>query len=200
MMEYFVLLKERAQKLDSFLLDVIDYARNSQTGVRMEAVDIEQLVDSVLDNFTFVKGADKIRFEKQAKFTHKLETDRVRLMVILNNILSNAVKYHRLDTNRDPWIKLEAAFADSSLDIVIADNGQGIDADLLPKIFNMFFRGTNQSKGSGLGLYIVKETVEKMNGTITAISELDSGTTFKISIPSRVSTIAVQEKVATTIL
>jgi signal transduction histidine kinase len=193
MMEYFVMLRERAQKLDSFLLDVIDYARNSETGVRLEALDIELLIDDVLKNFTFVKGADKIRFEKSMKFEYRVETDRVRLMVILNNILSNAIKYHRLE-QRDAWIKVEGSVVDGALQLVIADNGQGIDEDLLPKIFNMFFRGTNQSKGSGLGLYIVKETIEKMGGTISVVSEVLAGTTFRISIPSRVSNIPVQEK------
>lgn len=193
MMEYFVMLRERAQKLDTFLLDVIDYARNSETGVRPEALDIEQLIDDVLKNFTFTKGADKIRFEKVLKFDYRVEADRVRLIVILNNVLSNAIKYHRLE-QRDAWIKIEGSFSDGMLHLVIADNGQGIEKDLLPKIFNMFFRGTNQSKGSGLGLYIVKETVEKMNGTITVESEVLVGTSFRISIPAKVSVIPIQEK------
>jgi signal transduction histidine kinase len=192
-MEYFVMLKERAQKLDNFLLDIIDYARNSETGVRLEPVDIEQLVDDVLKNFTFVKGADKIRFEKVMKFENRVETDRVRLMVVLNNVISNAIKYHRLE-QRDAWVRIEASASDNKLFLVIADNGQGIEEDLLPKIFNMFFRGTNQSKGSGLGLYIVRETIQKMGGTITALSEIFEGTTFKVSIPARVSNVPVQEK------
>jgi signal transduction histidine kinase len=192
-MEYFIMLRERAQKLDNFLLDIIDYARNSETGVRLEPVDIDLLTEDVLKNFTFVKGADKIRFEKAMTFEHRIETDRVRLMVILNNIISNAIKYHRMD-QREAWIEIKASVADGKLHLVIADNGQGIEADLLPKIFNMFFRGTNQSKGSGLGLYIVKETVEKMGGTISASSEISVGTTFRISIPARISNIPVQEK------
>ena len=198
-MEYFLLLKERAQKLDNFLLDVIDYARNSEMGVHLESVDVSAMVDDVLKNFTFIKDADKISFETSLKFEYKIETDRIRLMVILNNILSNAIKYHRLEA-RDAWIRVESFYADGVLKIFIADNGQGIDEDLLPKIFNMFFRGTNQSKGSGLGLYIVKETVEKLNGSIETISQVGVGSTFIISIPAKLSSVLVQEKAKATIL
>jgi signal transduction histidine kinase len=196
---YFQLLKERAQKLDGFLLDIIDYARNSETGVRLEAVDIATMIEDVLQNFTFVKDADRIRFEKNIKFDYRIETDRVRLMVILNNVVANSIKYHRLDI-RDPWIKIDANFTAGMLTIVIADNGQGIEEDLLPKIFNMFFRGTNQSKGSGLGLYIVKETVEKLGGNISAYSKIGMGTSFKLALPSRISAVPVQRKENVTIL
>lgn len=198
-LEYFQLLKERAEKLDGFLLDVIDYARNSETGVRLEPADVGQLIEDALQNFTFIKGADRIRFDRHFKFEHQIEIDRVRLMVILNNIISNSIRYHRLDI-RDPWVRIDAHFADDMLNIVIADNGQGIEEDLLPKIFNMFFRGTNQSKGSGLGLYIVKETVEKLGGKITVFSKVGTGTSFKLALPSRTSNIPVQHKENATIL
>lgn len=198
-LEYFQLLKERAEKLDGFLLDVIDYARNSETGVRLEPADVGQLIEDALQNFTFIKGADRIRFDRHFKFEYQIEIDRVRLMVILNNIISNSIRYHRLDI-RDPWVRIDAHFADDMLNIVIADNGQGIEEDLLPKIFNMFFRGTNQSKGSGLGLYIVKETVEKLGGKITVFSKVGTGTSFKLALPSRTSNIQVQQKENATIL
>ncbi|MFZ6010526.1 MAG: sensor histidine kinase [Bacteroidota bacterium] len=187
-MEYFVLLKARTQKLDDFLQDVIDYARNVQTGLKTEPTDLERLVSDVIDNFKFIKGADKIRFQKEIALSNLVQIDRVRLMIVLNNILSNAIKYHRLE-QRDPWVTIAAHYAFQKLYVSVSDNGQGIDADLVPKIFNMFFRGTNQSKGSGLGLYIVKETVEKMGGSIQVESTLGTGTSFVVSIPASLSTI-----------
>jgi signal transduction histidine kinase len=190
-MMYFLLLKERAQKLDNFLQDVIDYARNSQLGLRLAPVNVELLVNEVINNFQFIKGADKIRIQRDISLPYFVETDRIRLMIILNNILSNAVKYHRLEL-KDPWILVAAHYADSRLHLVISDNGQGIEDDLLPKIFNMFFRGTNQSKGSGLGLYIVKETIEKMGGSIHVESTLASGTSFIISLPAALTTIPIE--------
>src|SRR5690606_3648706 len=154
-LEHFLLLKERAQKLDDFLKDIIDYARNTKTGMSLSIVSIDWLVNEVIENFRFISGADKIRFEKDFDSELVVETDRVRLYTILNNIISNAVKYHRQDI-KNKWIRIKATQHEGNLTIVIMDNGQGIERELIPKIFNMFFRGTDQSKGSGLGLYIVK--------------------------------------------
>lgn len=185
-LSHFELLKQRADKLDHFLQDVIDYARNSQTDVRAEQVNLSNLVSAVIDNFTFVKGADKIKFISEIFAGLEVEVDRMRLVIILNNIVSNAIKYHRPEIS-DPWVRISANTHDGKLILSVEDNGQGIEEDMIPKIFNMFFRGTNQSKGSGLGLYIVKETLEKMNGTIHVASRAGSGSKFEIQIPVRVS-------------
>jgi signal transduction histidine kinase len=183
--EYFVLLKERAQDLDTFLQDVIDYSRNTQTALQLEPVNIEHLVDEAISNFRFVNDADRIRFEKDILLDHPVEIDRLRLLNILSNIFSNAIKYQRPDI-KDPWVKVGAHFFENKLNLYIADNGQGMHPDVLPKIFNMFFRGTDQSKGSGLGLYIVKETIEKMGGSIEVRSTPGLGTYFTIVLPATV--------------
>jgi signal transduction histidine kinase len=179
---YFEILKQRADKLDHFLQDVIDYARNSQTELGAEYVNVFQLTGAVLENFTFVKGADKIRFITEIQDDLEVEVDRVRLIMVMNNILSNSIKYHRLE-QPDPWVMIQSKLDAGKLVLSIEDNGQGIEEELLPKIFNMFFRGTNQSKGSGLGLYIVKETLEKMQGTIQVVSKTGTGSRFIVSIP-----------------
>jgi signal transduction histidine kinase len=179
---YFEILKQRADKLDHFLQDIIDYSRNAQTEVLPESLSVRQLLSAVIENFTFVKGADRITFRVDAE-NLEVEADRVRLTIVLNNLISNAIKYHRLDQS-DPWIRLSCRYNDGKLCFSIEDNGQGIDEDLLPKIFDMFFRGTNQSKGSGLGLYIVRETLQKMGGDISVESIAGSGSKFRLEIPA----------------
>ena len=179
---YFEVLKERADKLDFFIQDVIDYARNSQTGLKLEYVNVTNLVESVIDNFTFVKGADKVNFIKEINVPCEIESDRIRLMIVLNNILSNSIKYHRNDQPR--WIKVKAEYMQNNLVVSISDNGSGIEDDLQLKIFDMFFRGTNKSKGSGLGLFIVKEIIDKMNGNIKVQSKAGVGSEFTMTIPA----------------
>ena len=73
--------------------------------------------------------------------------------------------------------------------ITFADNGIGIEKDNLPKIFDMFYRATEQSNGSGIGLYIVKNTIEKLGGSIAVESEVGTGTTFTIILPNCLATI-----------
>jgi signal transduction histidine kinase len=175
--------------LDSFLEDIIDYARNAKATAVVSSVNIIRLVDEVIENFRFIPGADKIRFEKSIHLDHEIVIDRVRLYIILNNIIANAVNYQRPQA-RDKWIKISTDLKDDRLEIIISDNGQGIEEEMISKVFQMFFRGTNQSKGSGLGLCIVKEAVERMGGDIKSQSELGKGTSFALTFP-----VTVGEKI-----
>jgi signal transduction histidine kinase len=112
-----------------------------------------------------------------------LLTDPSRLKVILNNLISNAYKYHRFD-QADPYISFSARRNHNRVVIKIADNGSGIEPDYHQKIFEMFFRASIKSEGSGLGLYIVKETLQKMNGTIWVESTPGKGSAFTFAIPA----------------
>lgn len=188
-MNYFLLLKDRANKLDDFLKDIIDYARNAKASAVVSSVNISQLVDEVIENFRFIPGADKVQIEKSIQLDHEMIIDRVRLYIILNNIIANAVYYQRSNV-KSKWVKVVAELKHTTLVITVSDNGQGIEKELIPKIFNMFFRGTNQSKGSGLGLYIVKEAVERMLGSIFLESEVGKGTSFTLTFP-----VSIGEKI-----
>ena len=113
----------------------------------------------------------------------KISTDKARLTVVLNNLISNAIAYHA------PWrderyVKVKAICENSSCLIKITDNGIGIDSQFHDKIFDMFFRASNKSDGSGLGLFIVKETLQKINGSIIFQSDLREGSSFEIKIPA----------------
>lgn len=192
-LNYFLLLKERTDKLDDFLKEVIDYSRNAKTIIKIESVNLHTLVADVIGNFKFVNGADKIQFHINLSIDRYVELDRIRFLIVLNNLLSNAVKYHRHDI-RSPYIRISANVDNGVLQLIVADNGQGIPEDVLPKIFNMFFRGTNQSKGSGLGLYIVKETLDRIRGVITVRSTIQVGSTFTVEIPVKVGEVLPIEK------
>lgn len=192
-LNYFLLLKERTDKLDDFLKEVIEYSRNAKTIIKIESVNLHILVADVIGNFKFVNGADKIQFHTNLSIDRYVELDRIRFLIVLNNLLSNAVKYHRHDI-RNPYIRISANVENGILQLIVADNGQGISEDVLPKIFNMFFRGTNQSKGSGLGLYIVKETLDRIRGVINVRSTIQVGSTFTVEIPVKVGEVLSTEK------
>jgi signal transduction histidine kinase len=198
-LNYFLLLKDRTQHLESFLQDVIDYSRNTQTAVKSEPVHVQKLVEEVIGNFRFVKDADRIRFEKEILVDSMIEIDRVRFVIVLNNIISNAIKYQRKEIN-DCWVHINIRYEGEKISVCIEDNGQGIQSEMLPKIFNMFFRATQQSKGSGLGLYIVKETIDKMGGTIEVKSTLGVGTRFTIMLPVRIVTAMPESSLSTQVI
>ncbi|QOI96338.1 MAG: HAMP domain-containing histidine kinase [Flammeovirgaceae bacterium] len=179
--QYLAMMVDRTDKLDDFIHDIIDYARNARTGIVYEPVDLDGLVNDIFENHRFAESAQGICFEKKIALDKPVYTDKRRLSIVLNNLLSNAIKYHRKTS--DALVKVAAQIEDTDLKIEVSDNGQGIPADRLGKIFDMFYRGTEQSKGSGLGLYIVKETVEKMGGVIRVTSEFERGSSFIIKLP-----------------
>lgn len=179
--KYFKMMTDRADKLDAFIKDIIDYSRNSRTELEYSAIDFDTLIDEVWDNFLFMEGASRIRLKKSISCEESY-SDRSRLLVLLNNLVSNAIKYHNID-QLDPWISVSVVGSTRNLKIVITDNGLGIGKEHMARVFEMFYRAHEYSKGSGLGLYIVKEIINKLKGTIKVKSEEMEGTTFTIVIP-----------------
>ncbi|MFT7230588.1 MAG: signal transduction histidine kinase, partial [Bacteroidia bacterium] len=100
------------------------------------------------------------------------------------NIISNAIKY-KDNSKENAFIAINVDCSIDFATISIEDNGIGIDEKNQGRIFDMFYRATNLSTGSGLGLYITKDAIEKINGTMKIESELTHGTKFSITIPNQ---------------
>lgn len=179
---YFSMMIDRVDKLDFFIKDIIDYSKNARTDVRSEPVDFSVLLDEVRDNLKYIEGAEDIQFRTNVTLGHPVNADRNRLSVILNNLMANAIKYHD-PTKERRWIDVHVTNSNNSIKLKVSDNGMGIEPEHHNRIFDMFYRGTLHSKGSGLGLYIVKETVAKMEGTIAVESSPGSGSSFFITLP-----------------
>lgn len=182
--EHLAMLKGSISKLDGFIGDILDYSRNSRMDIKKEPVNISELVEDVTANLKFMNGCRskvdlKINIDKDAV----IETDRIRLGIIFNNLVSNAMRYQD-DQNTNPFVGIDIDMSDTETGIIIRDNGIGIHKDQQKKIFDMFYRVSEASVGSGLGLYIVKETVSKLNGTIELESEPGKGSAFVVKIPN----------------
>lgn len=182
MLSYFGKMIERIERLEDFIKDIIDYSKNTRTDLRLEKVNLETLVNEVNENLKYVEGAQDIRFSYKQNFDHPVTVDKTRLLIILHNLLANAIKYHDF-TKHDRWITVTASNHSHLVTVTVADNGQGIGDEHRERIFDMFYRGTVQSGGSGLGLFIVKQAVEKLNGTIRVESEPGKGSSFAVSFP-----------------
>ncbi len=104
----------------------------------------------------------------------------------MTNIFSNAIKYQDLQ-KRNRFIKIAAHVTEEFCDLSIEDNGIGIEPEFQEKIFDQFFRATDQSQGTGLGLFIVKDTIERLKGSIKVKSKRGNGTTFFIRIPNQLN-------------
>lgn len=177
---YFELLKSSAQKLDKFIRDILDYSRNTRTDTETDIIDLQELVTDIASQYQSQKSV-AIRLNIPDQLV--LQSDRTRIAMILNNLISNGVRYARKST-LDSFVEIKARREESYVVIEIRDNGLGIPAEIQPRVFDMFFRGSKESEGSGLGLYIVKEALEKLHGTIEMKSKEGEGSVFTIKIPN----------------
>ena len=174
------MMKEMVNKLDNFIHEVIDYTKNIKADVIKKEIDIENIIQEVINDLKFMNGFDRIEFKTEVKLEEPFVADLPRVNTILNNLITNSIKYHN-QAEPDQYVKIEVQSKDNKRTIIISDNGLGIDDKYHTQIFDMFFRGTEISVGSGLGLYIVKEMVNKLGGSIELESSLNKGTKFTIS-------------------
>ncbi|GAB1444870.1 MAG: HAMP domain-containing histidine kinase [Cyclobacteriaceae bacterium] len=182
-LQYLIMMKKSVDKLESFIEEVIQYSRNARLPIKHECFQFKQFALDILLNYQYINDYNKITFEIEDTTGEPITTDGMRLRIILNNLISNAIKFHRTDLNEKPKVKITRLIESNNDVISVEDNGRGIESEYLDKVFEMFFRGTETMPGSGLGLYILKEIVNKLNGEIRVKSEVGKGTAFVIALP-----------------
>lgn len=177
---YLDLMQSVLNKQDQFIKDIIDYSRNKRTKDVLKQVSLVEIVKDAIEQHQYAENVQKITIEQEI-ITDKTYSDALRLKIIINNLLSNAIKYADFAKEK-PTISIKIYPAEKDFIIQIEDNGIGINKQYLNRIFEMFFV-TNKNKGTGLGLYIVKEAIENLNGNITVESKINVGTKFIVTIP-----------------
>ena len=178
-MEYYDMMLNSVVKLEDFIKSILEYSSNAKGTVEEELIDMNGLVDSVVDDLKYFEHADKVFLHREIDATIEFKSDPKRLKIILSNLIANAVKYHNYHQEH-PSIEVRFFMSEGNPTLIVSDNGQGIEEKYLATIFDMFVRASEGSEGSGLGLYIVKDTVTKLKGTIVVSSEHGKGTTFTI--------------------
>jgi len=173
------MIEERIKKLDLVIGDILSLSRSKKIDLKIEDLTFSKLLDETMADIRFNKGVSAIQLEYQGDSSHVFRSDYNQMKIILINLMSNAVKYHNLDQH-NPYIRVSYKRIKSVVEIAIQDNGQGISRESLPKIFDMFYRASSSTEGTGLGLYIVQEALSKVKGIILVDSELGKGSTFKI--------------------
>jgi PAS domain S-box-containing protein len=182
--DYIALQEKSILKLDLFIKEIINLSRNSRLGITVSEIDFEELIREIFESQHYSSSADNIERIIEVEDGLSFYTDRQRLSIILNNLISNGLKYVNPHEAK-PHLKIKVYTGpENNCLIEVSDNGIGISEIYLPKIFEMFFRATQEFSGSGLGLYIVKETVEKLKGKISVKSKMRQGTIFKVMLPN----------------
>ena len=178
---YLERINTSALQQDNFIREILDQSRNSRLEVKKEEILFDPLINETFNQLK-LSNSTGVAIEKiiQVKQAGSFYSDRWRLKVILNNIISNSIRYRN---GKDPVIKINVEVGDRKAMVEIEDNGKGIAKEHLKDVYKMFYRGTDEGAGSGLGLYIVKETIDKLHGLINIESEVGKGTIVKLEIP-----------------
>jgi two-component system, sensor histidine kinase and response regulator len=169
------------------LENLLEWAR-SQTGkirVTPECIEIKNHFDETINFIIGNAKAKGITIINMVEPSAAIWADKNMISSVTRNLLSNAIKF----TKENGMVKISNEYlANGFIAIAIEDNGVGMTEDLIANLFNIKTHvssyGTNNEKGTGLGLLICKEFIEKNNGKITVESQVGKGTKFTITLPS----------------
>lgn len=183
---YISMIKGSLEKLDQFIVELHGFLRNDKLEIRNDFIDLNRLIGEEIDSMRNLPDAKDMRIKLNLEQSVDLYSDILRVKTILTNIISNSIKYR--DRNKEQLeIKINARISENEFTISIEDNGMGIDEKYLDKIFEMYFRVNTNLRGTGLGLYIVKDTIDRLNGKVAVESQPGKGTTFTVTLPNRVT-------------
>ncbi|MBT34601.1 MAG: hypothetical protein CMO01_33480 [Thalassobius sp.] len=185
--EYVNMVSQSINKLDTFVKNILDYSRNSRLKVEPEEINFTKLLNDILEELKYMQHAERLELIREFNIEENFYNDALRLQVIFRNLISNAIKYQNPYEDHS-YAKVKISVNAQELNLEVEDNGIGIRKDDQLRIFDMFFRSDNRTAGSGLGLYIVKESIEKLGGSISLDSQVHKGTTFKIKLPNLIGT------------
>jgi PAS domain S-box-containing protein len=181
---YIALIENRVNKSDEFIKSVLNHSRILNSELNVKSIDFEKIVNTCVDELRYMPDLDRLHISvsihnKQIVFAN----DEERLSIIFKNFISNAIKYHNPQVEKS-FLRITITLSQLEALVLLEDNGVGIESSYLDKIFDMFFRGPIRSEGSGLGLYIVKQTLDRLGGTVSVDSRFNKGTTFRMVVPN----------------
>lgn len=181
MQEYVKYIDETCDTMNNLITDITEIAKLGKIENRNETLHTNQIIE-LARNLVYGRLTEKNTKFYVAKDLPNIFGDRNRMIQVFENLIDNAIKY--MGSQEDPVIRIEAKRLQDENQFLVIDNGSGMDAVALEKLFTPFERFDGSVEGSGLGLYMVKKIIESHNGSITAKSEgLGKGSIFIVSLP-----------------
>jgi len=186
--EYFDMMDASIDKLDNTLKEILDYSKNARVDIEIGSINVKEMLVACIDKLKYITGADQLKTNIIIDGSESIYCDFFRLNVIFINLISNAINYRDINKETNTLLITVRTFPYKT-SLTFQDNGIGIFSDLKDKVFEMFYRASDRSNGSGLGLYIVKETIDKLEGKVSIDSQIGIGTTVEIDIPFGVNSV-----------
>ena len=180
-LEYLKLINQNNKKLDAILTSLIEITHITRKNSEKEVINLSEFFDELVTNFN---GTMKlVDFQSEINVVKKFYADPKLLQNVFHNLLDNSIRYRKPE-NQKSEVELKVYQQNGHTIFKLKDNGVGIPEDQQEKVFNLFYKANLNSSGSGLGLYIAKESVEKMNGVMEMESRQGEGTSITVVIPN----------------
>ncbi|MBI3219541.1 MAG: tetratricopeptide repeat protein [Bacteroidetes bacterium] len=174
-------VKETAVHLDRMLVKLQSISDVGAQQFVYKEVSIVLLLEGAFDAFREAIDRKKIKYQVHIQGVQTFYSYPAFVKIIIENLMENAIQFCR---PQEATIDLFVGKKEGGLELIVKDNGIGIEKEYQDRIFDMFFRGSEQSKGNGLGLYIVKKAIDKLGGQLTFESYPAVGSTFTVWIPN----------------
>lgn len=179
-LDLFQKVKETAVNLDRMLVKLQSISDVGAEQFIYKIVSLQNIFSTTFDSFKEVLQQKRIKVLMEINEIPNFSSFPAFLKIIADNLVENSI--HFCGT-KDPFIKIAAKVDGEAVIISVSDNGVGIENEYKNRIFEMFFRGNESSKGNGLGLYIVKRAVGKLHGHVIFESQYGVGTTVTVWLP-----------------
>lgn len=182
-LRYVSMMDKSVKKLDDFIRQLTQFSQDARLKLIRKSIDFRELIEDTLSDLRFMDNAGRLHVTLNVDQPVGFHSDPVRLGIVFSNFLSNAIKYQ--DLKKEKSTLTVSVKADTHQAVCeFEDNGVGIDPEHLEKVFDLFFRASVQATGSGLGLYITHNAIQKLGGAVRVSSKLGGGTTFTLTLPN----------------
>jgi signal transduction histidine kinase len=171
----------QVERLNNIIKGLSNLTKLNHADLQKEKVDFNKMIDDCIVSFNGLPNFASIAFKKDIQPDLEFYSEWTLLNAIVQNLIENAIKY---SSTESPYVQINVRREGGWVILEVEDNGQGIPDQHQARIFEMFYRATQQATGTGLGLYILKRSVDKLKGTVDIKSKEGVGSTFTVKLPA----------------
>lgn|GEM_PF-4457753 len=188
--QYFSMLDITAKSLNTVLVRLITINEINNSKLNTEMVSFQKVRAEVEEGLDRLDGSKAVQLDWSLP-EFEFESDYNLLLLIINNLVENGVKFRNTSPRHDSFVKVNIREEDTKLLIDVEDNGIGIDNEEKNKLHKMFTKSVENYEITGLGLYLVKLSVEKLQGSIQMVDNQEGVTCMRVTLPMQYSELRI---------
>ena len=187
--KYINLIDTSVIRVQDIMQELMDYKKLKELSAKIEEIDLISTIEGIKDSISHMKNFEHNEFDIQVNGEVKFFNDQFILNSIVQNLVSNSIKYGNYSENNTPKVSINASITNDKAKIVVTDNGIGMKEEAQKNVFKMFYRENTSSSvsGTGLGMFITKKAIDKIGGEVSLKSKVGEGSSFTVEIPNRIS-------------